>query len=180
MCRYCRSRTETWRPVARRARHRRASAATSRSAPTIRRCRVWRSSSSANLAISLRYRHGALAVAATRGDGGMSENVTANVRTIRAGAANSPTAPAGARVRARSMTQGLRTPTQRASEAAGEHTSQSAQHHARGRNSASSIPRSRPSARSRSSHTASATSTAGPCPRPRATLPRRWRRSASR
>ncbi|MFO1396559.1 MAG: NAD-dependent DNA ligase LigA [Burkholderiales bacterium] len=36
------------------------------------------------LAISLRYEHGALAVAATRGDGETGEDVTANVRTIRA------------------------------------------------------------------------------------------------
>ncbi len=36
------------------------------------------------LAISLRYEHGLLAVAATRGDGEVGEDVTANVRTIRA------------------------------------------------------------------------------------------------
>ncbi len=36
------------------------------------------------LAISLRYEQGALAVAATRGDGEVGEDVTANVRTIRA------------------------------------------------------------------------------------------------
>jgi DNA ligase (NAD+) len=36
------------------------------------------------LAISLRYERGALAVAATRGDGEVGEDVTANVRTIRA------------------------------------------------------------------------------------------------
>ncbi len=36
------------------------------------------------LAISLRYEHGALAVAATRGDGEVGEDVTSNVRTIRA------------------------------------------------------------------------------------------------
>jgi DNA ligase (NAD+) len=36
------------------------------------------------LAISLRYEHGALALAATRGDGTTGEDVTANVRTIRA------------------------------------------------------------------------------------------------
>jgi DNA ligase (NAD+) len=35
------------------------------------------------LAISLRYEHGVLAVAATRGDGATGEDVTANVRTIR-------------------------------------------------------------------------------------------------
>ncbi len=35
------------------------------------------------LAISLRYEHGVLAVAATRGDGTVGEEVTANVRTIR-------------------------------------------------------------------------------------------------
>ena len=36
------------------------------------------------LAISLRYERGLLAVAATRGDGEVGEDVTANVRTIRA------------------------------------------------------------------------------------------------
>jgi DNA ligase (NAD+) len=36
------------------------------------------------LAISLRYQRGALALAATRGDGTLGEDVTANVRTIRA------------------------------------------------------------------------------------------------
>jgi len=36
------------------------------------------------LAVSLRYRHGRLEVAATRGDGTTGEDVTANVRTIRA------------------------------------------------------------------------------------------------
>jgi DNA ligase (NAD+) len=36
------------------------------------------------LAISLRYEHGVLAVAATRGDGEVGEDVTANARTIRA------------------------------------------------------------------------------------------------
>jgi predicted solute-binding protein len=36
------------------------------------------------LAISLRYEHGVLAVAATRGDGEVGEDVTVNVRTIRA------------------------------------------------------------------------------------------------
>jgi len=36
------------------------------------------------LAISLRYERGALAVAATRGDGEVGEDVTANIRTIRA------------------------------------------------------------------------------------------------
>jgi len=36
------------------------------------------------LAISLRYKHGQLVLAATRGDGEIGENVTANVRTIRA------------------------------------------------------------------------------------------------
>ena len=34
------------------------------------------------LAVSLRYEHGALAVAATRGDGETGEDVTANIRTI--------------------------------------------------------------------------------------------------
>lgn len=36
------------------------------------------------LAINLRYEHGALVEAATRGDGATGENVTANIRTIRA------------------------------------------------------------------------------------------------
>lgn len=36
------------------------------------------------LAISLRYEHGTLAIAATRGDGTTGDNVTANVRTIKA------------------------------------------------------------------------------------------------
>ena len=36
------------------------------------------------LAVALRYEHGRLALAATRGDGRAGENVTANVRTIRA------------------------------------------------------------------------------------------------
>ena len=36
------------------------------------------------LAISLRYEHGALALAATRGDGQVGEDVTQNIRTIRA------------------------------------------------------------------------------------------------
>ncbi|WP_462116683.1 NAD-dependent DNA ligase LigA, partial [Lysobacter xanthus] len=36
------------------------------------------------LAVSLRYEHGRLAVAATRGDGATGEDVTSNVRTIRA------------------------------------------------------------------------------------------------
>ena len=36
------------------------------------------------LAMSLRYEHGALTVAATRGDGETGEDVTANVRTIAA------------------------------------------------------------------------------------------------
>jgi DNA ligase (NAD+) len=36
------------------------------------------------LAVSLRYEHGRLALAATRGDGSSGENVSANVRTIRA------------------------------------------------------------------------------------------------
>ncbi|MEI8304915.1 MAG: NAD-dependent DNA ligase LigA [Burkholderiales bacterium] len=36
------------------------------------------------LAVSLRYEHGVLALAATRGDGASGENVTANLRTVRA------------------------------------------------------------------------------------------------
>ena len=52
-------------------------------APKRRRSSTRRSSSSTALAISLRYEDGALARAATRGDGEVGENVTQNVRTIR-------------------------------------------------------------------------------------------------
>ncbi len=122
------------------------------------------------LAMSLRYEHGVLTVAATRGDGETGEDVTANVRTIREIPAKrfAGKAPPVLEVRGEIyMTRADFARAQRAAAGGRASACTSIRATPPPARCASSTRRSRRSGRCISSRTASARPTAGRCPRRR-------------